>query len=503
MHKLRLGDLKNFKVHEKNTVLPNSQELVSQIIEWKTMEIFVKPKNPAEIISLSKNKTSLDYSERNSFRCNENENDIISNIFKNPSKNLSEIAARQRVFDELLSNRADLEKLIKLKRDSESFWDTLKYLWWYDSDEKKQAERKNVKPRKRIDILKEENKEFRVENFIKIEEKLSKWKIDEKTFDKFIGHGDGMLHLIGLKDEFNDINKLIVYLKKVANPVIQDLAIKLETEYRQINFLSVSYFVWLYLDWKNKEIKRFFTQADNLFKILNQVWALLSIAYKIKEDEYSKVSFDETKPMQFKQAWQFERTKKWRDRWDKIPPQKLNDSMDNTPCNVLVWDIMSGKSFQWELNKQLHICAQSIWYAPAKEVNVHIFDRFVSIDRALTDSWKWLSAFWEDITNINKLLELNSKWWTTFLFMDEWWSTTSPEDQAILLKSILIYMTNKGIKVVLATHNEEFVKYIQNHEEFSTYYLEDKLNEDGTITFLYELKKWVWEHHILEAAKTL
>jgi hypothetical protein len=52
-----------------------------------------------------------------------------------------------------------------------------------------------------------------------------------------------MLKLISLKDEFNDINKLIVYLKKVANPVIQDLAIKLENEYRQINFLSVSYFV--------------------------------------------------------------------------------------------------------------------------------------------------------------------------------------------------------------------------------------------------------------------
>jgi len=73
--------------------------------------------------------------------------------------------------------------------------------------------------------------------------------------------------------------------------------------------------------------------------------------------------------------------------------------------------------------------------------------------------------------------------------MDEWGSTTSPEDQAILLKSILLYMTNKGIKIVLATHNEEFVKYIQNHEEFSIYHLEDKLNEDGTITFLYELKK--------------
>ncbi|MCK9272241.1 hypothetical protein M0P65_01725 [Candidatus Gracilibacteria bacterium] len=503
MHKLRLGDLKNFQVHEKKLVLPNSQEIVSQIIEGETMEIFVNPKNPAEIISLSKNKTSLDYSERNSFRCNGNEDVIISNIFKNPSKNLSEIVTRQRVFDELLSSRVDLKKLIELKSESERFGDTLKYLWGYDRDEKEQAERKRRKPRKRIDILKEENKEFKVGNFVKIEEKLSKGKIDEKTFDKFIGRGDGMLKLISLKDEFNDINKLIVYLKKVANPVIQDLAIKLENEYRQINFLSVSYFVGLYLDGKEKEINKFFTQADNIFKILNQVGALLSIAYKIKEDEYSKVSFDETKSMEFKKAWQFERTKKGRDRGDKVPPQKLNDSMDNTPCNVLVGDIMSGKSFQGELNKQLHICAQSIGYAPAKEVNVHIFDRFVSIDRALTDSGKGLSAFGEDITNINKLLELDSKGGKTFLFMDEWGSTTSPEDQATLLKAILTHMAQKGIKVVLATHNEEFVKYVKDNVNFSVYHLEDKLNDDGTITFLYELKKGIGEHHILEAAKTL
>jgi len=85
------------------------------------MEIFVNPKNPAEIISLSKNKTSLDYSERNSFRCNGNEDVIISNIFKNPSKNLSEIVTRQRVFDELLSSRVDLKKLIELKSESERF----------------------------------------------------------------------------------------------------------------------------------------------------------------------------------------------------------------------------------------------------------------------------------------------------------------------------------------------------------------------------------------------
>gem|GEM_PF-2757398 len=52
------------------------------------------------------------------------------------------------------------------------------------------------------------------------------------------------------------------------------------------------------------------------------------------------------------------------------------------------------------MNQQLHICAQSIGYAPASQANVHIFHRFISIDRALTDSGKGLSAFGEDITNI-------------------------------------------------------------------------------------------------------
>jgi len=52
-----------------------------------------------------------------------------------------------------------------------------------------------------------------------------------------------MLNLISLKDELLNINKFIKLLKKVANPVIQDLATKLENEYKQINFLSVSHLV--------------------------------------------------------------------------------------------------------------------------------------------------------------------------------------------------------------------------------------------------------------------
>ncbi len=476
---------------------------VSQIIEWETMDIFTNSKNSAEIISLSENKTSLPYDKRVSFGWNDDEQVIINKILRNPSNSLSEIEARQRVLDELLSDRVNLEKLSEWKGESKSFWEALIYLWWYDRNEKEQAEREKRKSRKRIQVLKEENKKFTLENFIKIDDRLSKWLLNGEDFDEIIGRSHEILNLIGLKKDLTDINKFITLLKTISNPVIQDLAIKLETEYKQINFPSVSYFVQLYLDWKNDEINKLFTQTDSIYKILNQIWALISIASKIKEDSYTKVSFDETKPMQFKQAWQFERCKEKKWKNGDITIQKLNNSMDNALCNVLVWDIMSGKSFQWELNKQLHICAQSIWYAPANEVNIHIFDRFVSIDRALTDSWKWLSAFGEDITNINKLLELNSKWWKTFLFMDEWGSTTSPEDQAVLLKSILLYMTNKDIKVVLATHNEEFVKYIQDHEEFSTYHLEDRLNEDGTITFLYELKKWIWEHHILEAARTL
>lgn len=497
-----LVDLKNIQIIKWK--IPEPHETVSWILDSETIDIFTNSKNTAEIISLSENKTSLDYYERVIFWWNENERGIIKKILRNPSNNLFEIKARQRVFDELLSDRVNLAELSEWKWESESFWNSLEYLWWYDGNEVEDAENERKKPRKRIQVLKEENKKFTVENFVEIENRLDKWLLNGKDFDEIIGRSHEILNLISLKKDLNDINKFITLLKTISNPVIQDLATKLEIEYKQINFQSVSYFVWLYLDWKDEEINKIFSLADKIYKILNNVGAFLSITTKLKEDWYAKASFDETKPMQFKQAWQFERCKErtWIDKKNLLP-QKLNDSMDNTPCNVLVWDIMSGKSFQWELNKQLHICAQSIWYAPAKESNVHIFDRFVSIDRALTDSWKWLSAFGEDITNINKLLELNSKWWKTFLFMDEWGSTTSPEDQAILLKSILLYMTNKGIKVVLATHNEEFVKYIQDLEEFSTYHLEDKLNEDGTITFLYELKKWVWEHHILEAARTL
>ncbi len=472
------------------------QENISHIIVWESFDMLTSRKDKAEVISLSDNKTSFDFSDRNTFNWNEDETWLINSIINNPTTNLLDLQARQRLFEELMSEKVfSLDELRKQKWNSRGFWTSLSHLWWVDREERKIAERENRESRTRIEVLKDNNVNFTFETFSKIENIIdSWWKLDKETLNSFKINDWNIISLLNLKNELNYIKAFIKSLRLIANPIIQDLANKLEVEFNKIYFPSLAYFVKLYIDWKDEDINIIFSQTSKISDILDQIWSLVSIGQKINSDWYSKVTFYETKPIEYKNAWQFKRAKK---------SQVTNDSMKDTQWNLLVWDIMSWKSFQWELNKQLLICAQSIWYAPASEANIHIFDRFISIDRALTDSWKWLSAFGEDITNINKLLDLDNKWWKTYLLMDEWWSTTSPEDQAVLLRAILAYITEKGIKVVIATHNEEFVKLIQGQHEYSTYHLQDKLNDDGTITFLYKLTEWIWESHILEVANTL
>ncbi len=482
----------------------NSEELLNLMADkWATMDVFTNTDKRAEVVSLSKNRTSLERNEKISFPANVDEDSIIYDIIKNPSTDKKEILIRQQLFSFLLSNNFDIGKMRELKNNSDKFRWTLKYLWGVDRDERKQAERERRKAKRRITILKEDGKLIS-ENIAKVKKlQKQKEKISREDYMKYIGYNSDLLSLLNLKKKLQKIDIFIKELLSVDNSIIQDLAIQLQTIYTEIHFPSVEYFIDLYLNNKEDDIDKLFTQAENIYNILCQLWALFVIARKIEEDNYTKVTIDESQPISFKQAWQFQRKKiiEERDKPDRL--QVLNDSMDDVYCNTLVGDIMSGKSFQWELNQQLHICAQAIGYAPASQANVHIFHRFISIDRALTDSGKGLSAFGEDITNILEGIDLSTKSGKTFLFLDEWGSTTSPEDQALLLKALLTYMQGKDIKIILATHNEEFVKYIQDNSDFQVYHLKTELNKDGTVDFQHTLARWVGKAHILEAAQTL
>gem|GEM_PF-3017044 len=93
------------------------------------MKVFTNTDSQAEVISLSKNRTSLERDEKINFHANGDEDTILRKIIANPSTNKEEILIRQQLFSFLLSDSFDLEKMRELKNDSDGFRWVLEYLW--------------------------------------------------------------------------------------------------------------------------------------------------------------------------------------------------------------------------------------------------------------------------------------------------------------------------------------------------------------------------------------
>ena len=223
---------------------------------------------------------------------------------------------------------------------------------------------------------------------------------------------------------------------------------------------------------------------------LLRIGATLEFAKRIRDEKWGKVSFDSNKPYGYTEGWNMERKKKG---------QVCNDSTSDTPITILSGANTSGKSFNMKADLLIRLAAQSLGYAPLKEGNLPLYKNFVYLDRQSTDSDNDLSAFMREIENWKTVIPYLNQ--NTRLYVDEGYSTTSPQDQARLLFKTASYANKKGGSVMLATHNDTILGIAENDPNMKIYHLETEFGDKGELIRHFKLKPGRSESFAFAVAK--
>ncbi|MDD4530888.1 MAG: hypothetical protein PHO80_05070, partial [Candidatus Gracilibacteria bacterium] len=301
------------------------------------------------------------------------------------------------------------------------------------------------------------------------------------------------------------LNQLIVRLGKMHIELFKKLGIDLEEERKKIDINSIQDLINLVKEGD----KVLFKRTEDIKKIENlieKLGVLVMFAHLVEEDNFTKVIYDTNNPQQYERGWNILYKKKSSGTRDKeTKEQKVNNSCADLPCSLLTGSNMGGKTYYLRSSLYIQLCAQSFGYVPAKgDVNMHIYDGIVYLDRASTDSANNLSAFGSEIKLWKEALKVvEKKKGRVFIFTDEAFSTTSPEDQSKLLKAITLYLNGQNARILMATHSEEFIEYGELQKQIGVYHFGTGIGDNGDITFTHKLKEGKDNSHALEVARRM
>jgi DNA mismatch repair ATPase MutS len=242
-----------------------------------------------------------------------------------------------------------------------------------------------------------------------------------------------------------------------------------------------------YPEWFSNELHD--TQRG-LEPYLYRMGVLLEFAKIIQDQGWGKVTFDPNQPFSYEQGWNIEAPKE---------SQVKNDGTVDAPVVILSGANTSGKSFLMKSDFLTRVGAQSLGFAPVAAGNFRPYERFIFLDRAGTDSANDLSAFMKEVQNWNLALEdVND---STRLYVDEGFSTTSPQDQARLLGATANFIQNRGGAVMLATHNEHIISQAANNPNAALYHLAVEVGVDGELVRHFRLQEGKSESHSFAVAR--
>jgi DNA mismatch repair ATPase MutS len=306
--------------------------------------------------------------------------------------------------------------------------------------------------------------------------------------------GDVMENLQKLSEGKDGLAQLIDTFTKVDEPLIVEVRDNLKKDLKGIDFLNDKYF----LDGKYNDglYEKATEKLDVRLKYLGSTIEMAQIASR---DECAMASFDENRAIGFKDAWNFLRDKKGE------KPQVFNDSPADKPLTILCGPNTGGKSFSLQSNWMCQLLAQSFGCIPAREGNFQIYDSFSYLDRPSTQAEFDLSANGTEV--INWIAALNKMGKKTYMVVDEGFSTTSAEDQYCMMMGVSEYLSKRGGKTLLSTHNEEFLENSQDKKDVGIYHFPIKVdrNSKNEVIFNYshKLTEGIGDSMALEIAEFL
>ncbi len=160
--------------------------------------------------------------------------------------------------------------------------------------------------------------------------------------------------------------------------------------------------------------------------------------------------------------------------------------------DVISGSNMSGKTTFGQALFAAVASSQGTGFTKAKNPQLPVYDKVISIGRPKHDSGKGLSSFGVDVDNWKKAFEALDTAAPSFVFVDEPFSTTSSKYGEAFILSAVEWLARRGHKVVLATHDHSAIARIREARENSpveiTFHnLRSELDESGDVNFSYKL----------------
>jgi DNA mismatch repair ATPase MutS len=383
------------------------------------------------------------------------EGEFIWEFIKNPSTNLQQIKERQ-----------NLLKTIKQSKTIDTFLGLKNNSYLINSGISKLFEQVVISDYSEMPLL---------EAYRQGHEKFR-----EEVMDCLNRIETGRNNLIGLRNSFQKLNKPIATL--VEENIEQDL--------KKIEHLGRKYF--LEEDFNSSETIRL---NEGLKTHLTYLGSVIEMANIVDKNEMSFSEHDDKKPFESKNEWNFIRDKK---------DQVLNNSPDNKPLTIFNGTNMGGKSFKLETSFINQLLSQSYGCVATEKGNFDIYDSFFYLDRASTEASHNLSAFGSEVKKwINLFEKLGKK---GYMVVDEGFSTTSAEDQYYLMMGVFEYIRENNGKIILATHNEEFIKNHINNPDVGIYnfpFTVEIQKEKMEINYSYKMIEGVGDPRALEVAEAM
>ncbi|MBF0484281.1 MAG: hypothetical protein HQL25_06200 [Candidatus Omnitrophica bacterium] len=257
-------------------------------------------------------------------------------------------------------------------------------------------------------------------------------------------------------------------IREIGDPLLTQLAEDISAILKKTKMPSIEEILEIAKRGDEKALDKIFNKVQDSEEIFGQMMMFINFADMVKEMHFQEATYDDEKPAGYKNGWMFT---------DSRDKQVVNNSPEDIPVAVYTGSQMAGKSYQLKQNFFIQLLGQSMGFVPAENANIRIYQSLAFLDRPRTQALYDLSAFQVEIRNLLPV-DRNKKH-PLLLFMDEGYSTTSPNEQTRFLIGTQKFVESFQGRMRVATHNEEYIQWAEIQPLTRIYHPEVILKPDG------------------------
>ncbi|MDD4287436.1 MAG: hypothetical protein PHO20_05490 [Candidatus Peribacteraceae bacterium] len=476
-----------------------SKEVAS---EKRGLDLFYDRADTAEVALLSEKDSGFSYQrgglEDVHIRGFRNEPDHIWELLHHPCTNLTDLKARRAVFEAILSDEKVLHELHQKLSRAYTLSGACQNLLEASYDEKERAEQERRAPKRRIEELVQGGitTEFLHANFT--EEPYGFNMTEEQPLAQILF----CLWSIGKGTAY--IRDFVTCLERQENPTLREMGKELREKTKELPPITSEGFLQEAIAEPSlKTLRAKQEKIERVTDTIARIGAILSAAVHAESDEFGRITYDPSRPRDYREGWNFLKQKSNYDCSKHGQTKQVkNDAPADNPVIVLCGGNMSGKSFTLNADLYEQLWAQTFGRIPAASGNFPVLHgSFVLLDRASTDATHDLSAFGKEVQQLQKGIDACHN--HPAVWSDEFGSTTSPEDQFALSVGLVLYLRSRNARITMANHNEQFLRWCQQMAECGMYHFATGTKENGDIDFLHKMKPGIDESHAIEVAQRM